>query len=32
MLDWNEYRKELAGRLGEFSELRPGRLDVFIVL
>lgn len=23
MMDWNAYRKELAGRLGEFSQLTP---------
>ncbi|WP_057092246.1 carboxymuconolactone decarboxylase family protein [Comamonas thiooxydans] len=32
MLDWNEYRKELAGRLGEFSELSPGTMEGYKAL
>lgn len=27
MLDWNEYRKELTGQPGEFSERNPGTLE-----
>ena len=32
MLDWNEYRKELAGRLGEFAELSPGTMEGYKAL
>ena len=32
MLDWNEYRKELAGRLGEFSQLSPGTMEGYKAL
>lgn len=32
MLDWTEYRKELAGRLGEFSELTPGTMEGYKAL
>lgn len=27
MLDWNEYRKELTGKLGEFSERNPTTME-----
>ena len=32
MLDWNEYRKELAGRMGEFFELSPGTMEGYKAL
>ena len=32
MLDWTEYRKELAGRLGEFSKLSPGTMEGYKAL
>lgn len=32
MLDWNGYRKELAGRLGEFSQLSPGTMEGYKAL
>ncbi|MEX8194227.1 carboxymuconolactone decarboxylase family protein [Comamonas guangdongensis] len=32
MLDWTEYRKELAGRLGEFSQLTPGTMEGYKAL
>lgn len=32
MLDWNEYRKELAGRLGEFATLSPGTMEGYKAL
>ncbi len=32
MLDWNEYRKELMGRLGEFSQLSPDTMTGYKAL
>ncbi len=32
MLDWNEYRKELMGRLGEFSQLSPDTMTGYKTL
>ena len=32
MLDWNEYRKELAGRMGELSQLTPGTMEGYKAL
>ena len=32
MLDWNEYRKELMGRLGEFSQLSPDTMSGYKTL
>ena len=32
MLDWNEYRKELVGRLGEFAQLSPGTAEGYKAL
>ena len=32
MLDWNEYQKEVGGRLGELSKLSPDTLKGYLTL
>lgn len=32
MLNWNEYRKELSSRIGEFGQLSPATLEGFQAL
>lgn len=32
MLDWNAYRKELGGRIGEFGKLSPDTLKGYLTL
>ncbi|RYZ73507.1 MAG: carboxymuconolactone decarboxylase family protein [Lysobacteraceae bacterium] len=32
MLDWNEYRNELKGRIGEFGKLSPETLKGYLTL
>ncbi|MDR0258481.1 MAG: carboxymuconolactone decarboxylase family protein [Acidovorax sp.] len=32
MLDWNNYRKELAGRMGELAQLSPGTMEGYKAL
>jgi len=32
MLNWNDYRKELFGRIGEFGQLSPATLEGFQAL
>src|SRR5258706_10480871 len=32
MLDWNNYQKEIGGKLGEFSKLSPDTLKGYLTL